>query len=249
MLDKEWLATFVPIGQIPTPTQWQPNGAGVFLKHHDLVWLATAKHVVPQEGPQEKLKFGVIMPINGQPQLFDLSTILANSPAADWIFEPNHDLAIAPVPLPPGIGIKALSQAQCITIEELLPSMSCLTGGCPYGLPGVDQNKTIPFVLDGVIAGVDPTSKTVFISTPTFPGNSGGPIFVVRSPYSPAGQITGGRQTVFLAGIVLGVQTIATSNPKSVPLRLGVGVSIDAVFALLDRPETLDMAERIKSES
>ncbi len=245
MLDREWLSTFAPVGLIPAPGQWQPTGAGVFIRHHDLVWLATAHHVAPQDGGG----FGILAPVNGQPTLFELTEIMAHTPDASWIADSAHDVAVAPMPTPPGIGIKAISRAQTLRVQDVLPSMTCLTGGCPYGLPGMNREKSIPIVLDGVIAGTDTASRTLFISTPTFPGNSGGPIIVVRSPFNPAGGMVVGRPTILLAGIVSQFQTIQPNDPKAAPLRLGVGVAIDVVFDLLDGSKATSMARSLKSRA
>ncbi len=108
--------------------------------------------------------------------------------------------------------------------------------------------KGAVLVRDGVIAGTDLANKTLFISTPTFPGNSGGPIFVVRSPSNAAGGMAAGQQTTFLAGIVTHVDTVQPSNdPKAAPLRIGVGVAIDVVFGLLKGTEAVAMAEAVKA--
>jgi len=241
MLDQQWLATFAPVGDIPAPGQWRPAGAGVFLAHHDLVWLVTAHHLVT--GTRD---LGVLVPIHGRPALVGLTAAMEDQPELEWLISPSHDIAVAPMSTPDGIGIKALSRDQCIPEDEVLASMPCLTGGCPYGLPGVDRQRTIPLVLDGVIAGTDPESRSIFISPPTFRGNSGGPIIVVRSPFDPAGGMTVGQQTVLLAGIVSEVHTIESDDANAAPLRLGTGVAIDVVFELLDGADGIAMAQRIK---
>jgi hypothetical protein len=242
MLDKEWLATFAAVGRIPAPGQWQPTGACFFLLFNDLVWLVTAKHVVPSDAAG----LGVLVPIDGKPTLLNLTEIMANTPGVTWIIDPKHDVAVAPMPTPPGISIKAIVQAQSLRIEELLPSMSCLTAGCPHGLPGVSRETMIPLVLNGVIAGKDTASRTIFISTPTFPGSIGGPIIVIRSPFNAAGGATIGLPTVFLAGIVSQVQTVQANDPQSVPLRLGVGVAVDVIFDLLSSTAANEIVQTIK---
>ena len=245
MLDEQWLSTFAPVGIIPAAGQWQPTGACVFVSRHDVVWLATALHVLPKDDKH----FGVLAPVNRTRTLFDLTDILSHGPKVDWLTDAKHDLAVAPMPTPSGIGIKALAEQQCFELDQVLPGMSCLTGGCPYGLPGLDRATTTPIILDGVIAGKDAASRNLFISTPTFQGNSGGPIFVVHWPFNASGGMAVGRQTVGLAGIVLRVHTIQTSDAKAAPLRLGAGVAIHTVLELLDGPSARGMVERIENQA
>jgi hypothetical protein len=147
---------------------------------------------------------------------------------------------------PPGIAIKAIDPTRFLPIAEVLPTMPAVTAGCPYGLPGVDPRKPLPIALDGIVAGTDPDSQTLFLSTPTFPGNSGGPIFISRSPMSAEGVLTVGRPTLFLAGIVIGVQSVAPHDVHESPLRLGVGVGADVLRHLLEGAEAERMREVIK---
>lgn len=242
MLDTEWLATFAPLGRIRAAGRFQPNAAGVFLLHEDVVWLATAHHVIESTTSP----VGVVVSVAGSPTVIDVTAALASTPGLGWIASTRHDVCIAPMPTPPGIAIKAIDPLRFLRIVDITPSMPSVIAGCPYGLPGVDPRKPTPILLDGIVAGTEPASETLFLSTPTFPGNSGGPIFVHRSALSAAGGLTLGQQTLFLAGIVTGFQIIEPVETSDEPLRLGVGVASDVLVELLEGERARSMSSRIK---
>ena len=87
------------------------------------------------------------------------------------------------MPSSPDFCIKAVTAEKCLRMTELVPSMPCFTVGCPYGLHGLNPQEATPLVLDGVISGVDPVSRKVYTSAPTFPGNSGGPLIALRTHF------------------------------------------------------------------
>lgn len=116
-----------------------------------------------------------------------MTEIYAKTPGIGWNIDRDSDLAAGPMPMPPGIDIRSISFDRCLEQKDLLPSMPCLTAGQPYGLPGVDPTRPTPLILDGIIAGLDPAQRRIFVSVPTFPGNSGGPIIAYRTPWNTAG--------------------------------------------------------------
>lgn len=156
-----------------------------------------------------------------------------------------NDLAAAPMPSSRDYDIKAVAQENCLRLPELVPSMPCFTVGCPYGLYGVNPRKATPLVLDGVISGVDPDNRKVFTSAPTFPGNSGGPLVVVRVPFDPTGRMTVGVPTVFFAGVMLETRLIPDQNDRVPPLHLGIAAPADAVLDLLESAQARAIADRI----
>lgn len=199
-----------------------------------LLWMVTARHVVEKVG---RLSLTVLVTRSAGEGVIvvQVGEILKNHDFS-WVEDEVNDLAAAPMPTSPDFGIKAVIAENCLGLTELVPSMPCFTLGCPYGLPGVNPQRATPLVLDGVISGVDPVSRKVYTSAPTFPGNSGGPLIAVRSPFSPSGMVTAGRPTVLLAGIMLETRLLPGSDPANriPPLHLGVAVSADALLALLD---------------
>jgi S1-C subfamily serine protease len=136
-------------------------------------------------------------------------------------------------------------------MPEIIPSMLSFTVGCPYGLPGVDPQQATPLVLHGAISGVNRESRKIYTSAPTFPGNSGGPLLVVRPPFDPSGRtIMVGSPTVLLAGIMLESALLSSPIPgdKIPPLHLGVAAPIEAVFTLLDSPQAQELESRLPSK-
>lgn len=248
MLDRDWLKTFAAFGFIPEANRWLPTGACVFVGHEDVVWCVTAAHVLTQAAEKS---VGAIVSINGQQTIVDLTAIYKATPGVGWIIDTNSDVAAGPMPMPPGIDIRSIGFDRMLEQDDLLPSMSCLTGGQPYGLPGVDPDKPTPLILDGVIAGVDLARSRVFVSVPTFPGSSGGPIIAYRTPWDPSGSMVVGSPTVFLAGIV--TETIVVPNnqpdqPHVPPLHLGCGATTNSVKKLLTSEATMQMLGAIRSQ-
>lgn len=246
MLDQDWLKTFASFGIVSQPNRWLPTGACVFIIHHDVIWCVTAAHVLDDAPGQS---FGCIVTINGSPVVLKLTESYRQMPGVGWIFDRASDLAAGPMPMPAGIDIRALTFERCLEQKDLIPSMPCLTAGQPYGLPGVDPSTPTPLILDGVIAGLDPAHRLVFVSVPTFPGNSGGPIIAYRSPWTTGGAMHVGVPTVFLAGIVTKTVIVENNQPQksAVPsLHLGRGATVDAVKSLLTGPEGVRMLQAVR---
>lgn len=244
MLSPEWLSAFVPVGTLNGADTWQPLGAGVLFHAPPFVWLVTANHVIKDAGAE---RVAVLVSLrSGGVAVIDLTSVYKYGDLS-WIRDSSRDLAIGPMPLAPEWNIKAVGEDLCMKLEEVSPSMQCFTVGCPYGVPGLDPQRATPLVLDGVVAGTNPATRSIYISAPTFPGNSGGPILVVRVPYSPSGGSTVGRPTVLLAGIVREtalVQGSGESQPIP-PLHLGVGISITAAIEMLQSPEAAELARKV----
>jgi S1-C subfamily serine protease len=245
MLSTAWLSAFAPVGGLQASNQWAAFGAGVFFHRPPLMWLVTANHVVDKVGPQEVS--ALVTGSSGGLVVVEVGKILA-SRGLEWVLDPANDLATAPVPSSPELGIKAVAVENCLPFPELIPSMPCFTIGCPYGLRGVDPGKTTPLVLDGVISAVDPGNRRIFTSTPTFPGNSGGPLIAIRSPFTPGGTVVGGRPTVLLAGIMLRSALIPspTAGDPTPPLHLGVAVPADVILDLLNSDQAKALVGRIR---
>jgi Trypsin-like peptidase domain len=247
MLSTEWLNTVVPVGDLREDNWWTALGAGVLFHKPSLLWMVTARHVVEKVGRQvltvlvtQSSGEGIIVVKVGE--------ILANQ-GFSWVEDEINDLAAAPMPELP-FGVPAVTPAGCLPLSKLIPSMPCFTVGCPYGLHGVNPERATPLVLDGVISGVDPKNHKVYTSAPTFPGNSGGPLIVFRSPFHADGSVAfGGPPTILLAGIML--ETRLLQNPDATsripPLHLGVAAPADAVLALLDSEQARAIAARVEA--
>lgn len=247
MLTREWLSAFVPIGVLRAPNDWVPIGAGVLFHDPPVVWLITAAHVV--KGAKGHKVVPLVTHAKGGLVVIQLDDIQSKY-GYGWHLHEKLDIAATLMPLSPDWQIKAIGEKLCIKMDELVPSMQCYTVGCPYGVRGFDPQRATPLVLDGIIAGLDTSSSTIYTSAPTFPGNSGGPIIVRRDPFNPAGGLVVGQPVLLLAGIILQASVVSAQNASGSsplpPLHLGIGVSIEAVLqltkseaALKEREQTL----------
>jgi hypothetical protein len=270
MLSTEWLNAFAPVGCLRNDNLWSAFGAGVFFHKPPLLWMVTARHVLKKIG-SPALTVLVSRSSGEGVIVVKIGEILTNH-GLSWIEDEINDIAAAPMPASPDFGIKAIAPEVCLLMADLVPSMPCFTVGCPYGLHGLNPQRATPLVLDGVISGLDPVRRKIYTSAPTFPGNSGGPLVAVRSPFNPAGGMIVGRPTVLFAGIMLETVLLPATDPASYapalhsgyaplvetssltstnspnripPLHLGVAAPADAVLSLLDSEQARAMAARI----
>lgn len=244
MLSPEWLETIAPVGKFIGPGMWSAFGAGVFIGKHHLVWLVTANHVVRDVQARE-VSILVTQAASGV-NVVEVGKLLEQNGLA-WVRDEANDLAAAPVPISDQFRMKAIPPEYCARLSDLLPSMTAYSIGCPYGLRGVDPQRATPLVLDGVIAGVDAELKRIYTSAPTFPGNSGGPLVVVKQPFTADGRLHVGTPTVLLAGIML--ESLLALSPKpgdaTPPLHMGRATPMDAALALLDSDAARQIANKL----
>lgn len=247
MLSKEWLSAFAPVGGLRDDNLWAAFGACVFFHKPPVLWMVTARHVVEKVG-QKALTVLVTRSSGEGVIVVEVGKIMAEHGLA-WVQDEVNDLAAALMPMSSEFGIKAVTSENCQPMTELLPSMPCFTVGCPYGLHGLNPEKATPLVLDGIISGVDPGSRKVYTSAPTFPGNSGGPLIAGRLPYDAVGTLVAGRPTVLLAGIMLETKLLHApdSANRIPPLHLGVAAPVDAVLALLDSEQARAITARVEA--
>jgi hypothetical protein len=245
MLSTEWLSAFAPVGAYLGDSKWWAAGAGVFFLKPPVVWLITANHVVAEVGTEQVSV--VVTPRTGSELLVIPVGKILSERGGSWVRDASSDLAAAPMPLSPDFDLKAVQAENCMTFGGLVPSMPCFTIGCAYGLWGINPEKATPLVLDGIISGVDPTTRRIITSAPTFPGNSGGPLIAIRSPFTPDGVLTLGSPTVLLAGIMLGTMLVPSpkQDDRTPPLHLGNAVPIDAVIEMLESEQAQAVAARI----
>jgi hypothetical protein len=248
MLSPDMLSAFAPIGRLLKDNAWAACGACVLFNMPKVTWLVTARHVVKMIDPS-----ALAVPVNRKsgegPVVVQLGNILTHYGLA-WVEDEAEDLAAAPWPTGSDLDIRAITPTTCLRMAELVPSMQSFTVGCPYGLHGLNPQKATPLVLDGVISGVDTTCRKVYTSTPTFPGNSGGPLIVHRSPFTPGGDMHLGPDspTLFFAGIMLEMRLLPAADPGSriPPLHLGVAAPADAVLTLLNSEPARAITARVE---
>lgn len=242
MLTKEWLCAFVPLGILHDDQKWVAIGAGFLYLEPPVVWLVTASHVIRDAG--QRPLTALVSDNNGRLIVVNLTEVHQNS-GLHWHTDDTHDVAIGLMPQDASWQIKAITKEFCLPFSEILPSMTCYTVGCPYGVRSIDPTKATPLVLDGVVAGVNSVTKEIYTSAPTFPGNSGGPLLIFVSPINPAGGMVVGRTTLFVAGIMKQTALVPDPAQALLPLHLGIGVSIDPVLQLLDSPSVRAERERV----
>jgi hypothetical protein len=247
MLSTEWLSAFAPVGGLKEDNLWAAFGACVFFHKPPLLWVVTAQHVLKKVGPSALTV--LVTRSSGEGVIVVPVGEILQTHGFSWAEDAVNDLAAAPMPASPDFGIKAVSPENCLPLADLLPSMPCFTLGCPYGFHGVNPQRATPLVLDGVISGVDPASRKIYTSAPTFPGNSGGALIAHRSPFTPEGGGVIGRPTILFAGIMLETKLVSSPDPANriPPLHLGIAAPADAVLALLDSDHARDITARIQA--
>ncbi len=255
MLSPEFLNTALPLGLLSSDGSFRPLGSGVLLERHGLSWLVTARHVkdAAESAATNDTPFVLVGTTNSGDQFPMPLKETAAKHELEWVqTDAEEDLAAIPLPLSPEWVHRAIPDSLCITGDGIVPSMPCYTVGMPYGFSPSVPGRITPLVLDGVIAGINEAEGLLYISAPTFKGNSGGPAFVYRSPFNVAGGLTVGKPTVLLAGLVIqqmlvgGAGGTASEGPASPPLHLGIVRSAERIFSLLDGPAATKMAHRLK---
>src|SRR5688572_22075960 len=195
MLSRDWLKAFIPLGIVRSPTEFSAVGAGVLVHAPPRLWLVTANHVVKKNAGQPLF---AMLPHRSQGVgLLNLSDVHRHH-GITWLVDERSDIAITPFPIHAEADIKAVVRENCILQANVVASMGAFTVGCPYGMRGVDPERATPLVLSGIISGVLERDAIIYTSAPTFPGNSGGPLLVIRAPFTPEGTMFVGQATVFL---------------------------------------------------
>jgi hypothetical protein len=251
MLAPEFLHTTVPLGHLSAGGEFQAIGAGVILSSREFAWIVTARHVHGGGAAADHDLVAIGTAQDGTQ--FPILIAGALGPAGlDWIFsDVETDLAIAPMPLSPEWRLRAIPPELTLKTSALVPAMPSYTLGVPYGLATLNPDRLEALVLDGVIAGVDPARAGFYTSAPTFPGNSGGPVFVYRTPFNVQGGLQVGVPPVLLAGIVLRQELIVPQMTGAVgfpdvPLHLGFVRGIERAYALLDSADAQPTLARLR---
>ncbi|MCC7062857.1 MAG: hypothetical protein IT456_08650 [Planctomycetes bacterium] len=214
----DWLRAFLPLGTLRGDS-WRPLGAGVLLVDMPVVWLITAASVVDQFAQDPAMAW---VPHRDGSGLLNLSRVHQQFGLA-WIRHASLDLAATLLPVDANFDIRAFSAAQCTRLADLQPLQPVVTVGALYGGEFANSPAPAPAVHDGIISRKDPQSQRLFTTAPLLPRNVGAPL-LLASPY-------GG--TVTLAGICLGNVLIGEVDPRTMPVRLGVAIGVDAALELI----------------
>lgn len=246
MLSADWLSAFLPIGVLQGGENWVPLGAGTLFRDGPFIWFVTAHHVIRSAGDHS---LSVLVPNANSAGVIvvELSSLL-RAQGIGWIEDEGNDLAAAPFPLSDQFKIKAVGIENCLRMADVLPSMQSYTVGCPYGVRGFDPDSAMPLVMGGVIAGKSPGERLLYTSAPTFQGNSGGPLVVVKPPYDAAGNLYVGPPTVYFAGTILEMALVRAEERKAghlPPLHLGIARAADVVIELLRSSSAQGIASQL----
>lgn len=248
MLDKEWLSTCAPLGVLDsTNQQWVAHGAGVFVYDNPFIWYVTAYHII-KDNKNSPIHI-LVNHSKANRYLVDV-VALHKQHKIDWLIDPNNDLAATLFPSDPNFLLKAISFSSFLHSKEMIPSMKCYSVGCPYSLAGFDVEKVNPCVLDGIISGVDMKSAHVYVTVPTFPGNSGGPLFIWKQPIQPNGDTNLGNAVVYLGGIISAYMLVGgaaeEANLMSLPsLHLGVVIPSESIYNLLHNASAMRLKAKV----
>src|SRR5262249_22810120 len=144
----EGLNAFAPVGALQSDNLWAAFGACVFFRKTSSLWMVTANHVVEKVGQQAVTV--LVTRASGEGVIVVEVGKILNHHKLTWLQDRVNDLAAAPMPASPELGIRTMTPENCLTLAKLVPSMPCFTVGCPYGLYGVNPQRATPLVLDGV---------------------------------------------------------------------------------------------------
>ncbi len=253
MLDNNWLITSAPLGGYDSKNQsWKAFGSGVFIFDKPFIWYVTANHIV-----KRKSTLPIHVLINHAKTKYHLINIesMHSQNEIDWIVDEENDLAATLFPLNPDFNIKAIGFPFFQSSQDLLQSMICYTVGCPYGMAGFDIDRNNQYVLDGIISFVERKKNRIYVTVPTFPGNSGGPLFVWKQPIQPDGSLTVGSKVVFLGGIISKYVLISNGSeqdnpcPALPPMHLGEVIPSELIKNLLTSQKSFALKEKVKGKS
>ncbi len=222
----EWRQAFVPLG-VTRGEVWAPLGAGVLLVDSPVVWLVTARSVLEGAGASPVVAWVAATTETGDGHaLIDLSTGRAADLA--WLRHPERDLAACVFPIGSTWRIKAFNEARTLQETDLQPLLPACVVGNPYGIGAPGQRPTA-LALDGTLAGVDVSARTIITTAPLLPRNAGAPLLVPLPPQAGGGVSLAGIATHSVA-VSEGVQSTLS------PVRLTIAAPIALAFELIRSP-------------
>lgn len=249
MLDKDWLLTCAPLGAFDLEKQsWRALGAGVFIYDNPFIWYVTANHIIAENSDTPLLV--LINHAKEKRNLIDLGAVQKQY-QINWLIDEKNDLAATLFPTNQDFMLRAIEFSFFMDSKNMLPSMICYSVGCPYNLMGFDMEKITPCVLDGIISGIDPKEGRVYVTVPTFPGNSGGPLFIWKQPIAPNGSLNLTTPVVYLGGIISQYAVVSNgsqpNHDNSPSLHLGIVIPSEAIQRLLTSSASQILKEKVKS--
>jgi hypothetical protein len=251
MLDNDWLLTCAPLGIFDSKNQsWKALGAGVFIYDEPFIWYVTANHLIASNS-HSSIQILINHAETGH-CLIDMQA-LHKMHKMEWAIDKKNDLAATLFPSDPNFLLKAIKFSSFMHSKDMIPSMVCYSIGCPHSLVGFDIEKIIPCVQDGIISGIDSKQGRVYVTVPTFPGNSGGPLFVWKQPIQSNGNFSLGGSVVYLGGIITQYALVNGENKEKnptppPPLHLGIVIPTENIQNLLNSSKSQALKQKIKSK-
>lgn len=233
-------------------TVYDPIGSGVILTISNLLFLATANHVVADDGD---VHFRIPQKNGGEARHQQhLRDIL------DWVRDTKSDLAVA------ALGIcEDTDDVRAIPVESFLVDYDDVKVGDEVfvlGFPSsvvLSQNPSVHYLRNGVVSS-KPGPPEIIIDAFLFPGNSGGPVYWKQATGIHFGSGLSGTDVPGRESKLIGLvsRTLQYSEEARSPQTgrtrvifeensgLAVVISSTALKRLMERPEITSFIERVK---
>ena len=231
---------------------YDPRGSGVILVKSNVLFIATANHVVDPDGD---VHFRIPQKNGGdarhQPHLRNI---------IDWVRDTNTDLAVA------ALGTQEnTDDIKAIPVDSFFADYNDVNIGDEVyvlGFPSsviLSQNPSVHYLRNGVVSSKEGEPK-IIIDAFLFPGNSGGPVYWKQSMglhFGPgiSGTDVEGREPK-LIGLVS--ETLQYSEEARSPQTgrtrvffeensgLAIVISASALRTLMERPEITSLIENVQ---
>ena len=238
-------------------------GSGFFLKTDTNQYLVTARHVLFNKDTGnlkgEKatlLSYSKDLEEEKRNILeLDLPTLLASNRIRKHLTEDIAVICISDVSerkengettlrLAPGVTFKERAPLGTVSVtshgvkryDDVLIGNNIYVFGYPrsIGMKGIPQIDPLrPLLRFGIVAGKNPTQKTIILDCPLYGGNSGGPVLEVE-------EVSLSKRSFRVVGVVTQLVPVAEKLGKQdaryTNSGYGVAVSMDSVFELIDLP-------------
>jgi hypothetical protein len=187
---REHRKTVVLIGDVNSEGEWSQWATGFLVALGGVLHLVTAKHVVRDPTTGEPRDHGMTLRYNrvgGGHRLRSLDEVKEQR-GVEWVFHQDDevDVAVLPVPLDrQADDVMVIPEDLFLQSDQLFELLDIffLTFQPEIELAG----RITPVVRGGLISLINEDS-TFFIDSFAFPGNSGSPVFVKRTPGRVVGE-------------------------------------------------------------
>lgn len=233
MLDKKWLLTSAAIGSFdPLAQAWEGRGAGVFIYDDPFTWYVTAYNLIKNKN--SKMLSVIVDNNKTKHSLIDIDSLHLQHKLG-WIVDDAGDIAATLFPSNPDFILKSIPKSSFITSSEMQPTMTCYAVGFPYSLARTDMDCIRPYVVDGIISGLDKERERIHVTLPMYLGNRGGPIFIIKDT---------SNMSVYFGGVI--VDRVHVNDSTSAGVHLTTVSPPEIIASLLSSQEALILKNRLK---